>query len=127
MFDVSIDEYHLRTLTRTKLNIIDKFGYVLFTLEDLAANNLTGSQARNTVQEINGIKELEVVAIFNQRRASDNSIIYDGSLRSKTVTINDVAVKYHGGGHKNSCGVNHMTSDEFKQILLDLQAKSTNM
>ena len=127
LFDVSIDEYHLRTLTRTKLNIIDKFGYVLFTLEDLAANNLTGSQARNTVQEINGIKELEVVAIFNQRRASDNSIIYDGSLRSKTVTINDVAVKYHGGGHKNACGVNHMTSDEFKQILLDLQAKSTNM
>ena len=56
---------------------------MLFTLEDLAANNLTGSQARNTVQEINGIKELEVVAIFNQRRASDNSIIYDVKINRK--------------------------------------------
>lgn len=127
LFDISLKDYQLRTLTRSKLTIIDKFGYVLYTLEDLKNNDITGSIARNTVSEINGIKDLEIVAIFNERLSSSGQIKYEGSLRSKQVTINDIAEKYYGGGHKNASGVKGMTKAEFEQILLDLQAKSLNM
>ena len=42
---------------------------------------------------------------------------YDGSLRSKHVTINDIAEQFHGGGHANACGVKDLSEEDLENLL----------
>ena len=46
---------------------------------------------------------------------------WKGSLRSRTLPINQIAEKYHGGGHKNAAGFTINKKNEFKQIINDVK------
>ena len=43
---------------------------------------------------------------------------------SKTVIINTIANKYHGGGHKNASGVKDLTENDLQNLLQDLYKAS---
>lgn len=120
----SLNNFKIRTIVRSKLEIIEKFGYCLFTLEELEKYQLSPSQCRNYVSEFMNIEEITIWAIFNERLDNNNNLVYDGSLRSKTISINDIANKYHGGGHNVACGVKNMTSNEYQEIMDELINKS---
>ena len=67
------------------------------------------------------IKEFEIWAIFNQRIDANNNIIYDGSIRSKYVPINQIASRYNGGGHPNASGVKGLSKIDLENILNDFE------
>ena len=46
--------------------------------------------------------------------------VYNGSLRSKNRTINDIANKYQGGGHRFACGVKGLYEETIQSLLQDL-------
>ena len=46
--------------------------------------------------------------------------IYNGSLRSKNRTINDIANRYQGGGHRFACGVKGLYEETIQELLQEL-------
>ncbi len=59
------------------------------------------------------------IAMFASYDASKK--IWKGSLRSKTVDINQIAIKYNGGGHKKASGFKVDSKKELKQVINDLE------
>ena len=55
--------------------------------------------------------------VFTEKKENGKTL-YDGSLRSKTAVINDIAEMFHGGGHKNASGVKNLTQDDIHKLLV---------
>lgn len=120
LFDNSLEVFQFRTYLRTQLKIEKQFGMIYLSQKDLERFHITASEARNQISEIGSIKELTIWAIFTEN--PEGTI--DGSLRSKTITINDIAQRYHGGGHKNASGIKSLSLQEYHQIQQELIQKS---
>ena len=119
MFEVSYDDFKFVSYLRSKVQIIDEsLAYVILDKQDYASYHLKPHEVRTHIQEIVNVKEFKIICIFTEQE--DNPGIYDGSLRSKTLTINDLARKYHGGGHKQAAGVKGLTKEEVSQLLEEL-------
>ena len=122
LFDVDLNTFKLQTIVRNKINIINEhIAYVIFDIDELKEYQLDGKKAREFVNEMGNIKEFEIWAIFNQRIDANNNIIYDGSIRSKYVPINQIATKYNGGGHPNASGVKGLNKTDLSNILNDFK------
>ena len=118
LFDRTLQEFKICNLIRDKLEIIDgKIGKVLFTKAELDELGVDGPTVRNYIDEIGHIRELESWCLFTQH---DDEELFDGSLRSKHITINDISTKYHGGGHKNATGVKDLTIGDIDDLLNDI-------
>lgn len=76
---------------------------------------LTNEQASNVVSYLDGIKGAIVWLAFIEN--ADGSIRV--RLRSRFVTINDLAEKYGGGGHDRACGATVHSKKEMNQMLSD--------
>ena len=122
LFDTDLEGFRFATYLRSRVQLIDgHLAYVILRRKDLQEWHLSASSARNRIDELGHVKEFAVWALFTQH--DDGQELFDGSLRSKTVTINDIAEKYHGGGHKNASGVKNLSEADINQILQDLDAR----
>lgn len=119
MFEVSYDDFKFVSYLRSKVQIQDgSLAYVILDKKDYSSYHLKPHEVRTHIQEIVNVKDFKIICIFTEQE--DNPGIYDGSLRSKTITINELARKYHGGGHKQASGVKGLTKEEVSQLLEDL-------
>ena len=117
LFDVTLENFEFSNYVRNSLTYSDSgFAYLVLNKNDLEAWNLTPSRARKSIDEYGNVLEFEVWAMFTENEKG----LYDGSLRSKKLVVNELASKYHGGGHANAAGVNGLTNEELEQILEDL-------
>lgn len=123
LFDRSLEDFRFCSMLRSSIRFIeDKIGYIVLSAEDLRKWHKEAPEARNLIDEIGHIKELQIWAMFTQKELN-GQLVYDGSLRSKTVTINDIAARYRGGGHKNASGVKNLSDDDLCSILNDFQER----
>lgn len=99
--------------------------YVVMTLDDLASLNVSASTARNFISEMGHVKEYEVWCLFTARVEGDYSV-FDGSLRSKTIRLNDIAGKYNGGGHPNASGVKGLSDADIQNLLEEIYQRKVN-
>lgn len=60
-----------------------------------------------------GIEDFKIWALFVQ----DEDGTYEGSLRSRYHTINDVAESYGGGGHRLASGVSKLTLENVHEMI----------
>lgn len=88
--------------------IIDKELRDQYKLTDQAAKQY-GSVMRN-------VKEFQINVVFVE---TDDGA-YIGSLRSQSITINDIAEKYHGGGHRLAAGFKACDKFEVNEMLKEL-------
>lgn len=83
---------------------------------------LTNEQASNVVSYLDSIKGAIAWLAFIENK--------DGSvrvrLRSRFMTINTLAEKYHGGGHDRACGATLHSKKEIKLMLADADAMVKN-
>lgn len=122
LFDTDLEGFRFATYLRSRVQLIDgHLAYVILRRKDLQEWHLSASSARNRIDELGHVKEFAVWVMFTQH--DDGQELFDGSLRSKNVTINDIAEKYHGGGHKNASGVKNLSEADINQILQDLDAR----
>ena len=122
LFYTDLEGFRFATYLRSRVQLIDgHLAYVILRRKDLQEWHLSASSARNRIDELGHVKEFAVWAMFTQH--DDGQELFDGSLRSKAVTINDIAEKYHGGGHKNASGVKNLSEADINQILQDLDAR----
>ncbi len=121
MFDKHLSEFEFSTKLRSKLKLSNnkKLGYVVMDIEDVNTSGLSAHQIRSNVAQFNAIKELQIWSVFTEKIV-DGKILYDGSLRSKTIPLNELAQKFNGGGHKNACGVKDLNKNELKIIIDEL-------
>ncbi len=122
VFDTTQRRFELGTQFRNKAVIEQGLIYLILNKEECDALNITSTTAKELVAQFGGVKEFEVWTIFAQNAEG----YYEGSLRSKTVTINDIASAYGGGGHKNACGIKGLSLQQVHQLLHDIKERLVN-
>lgn len=127
LFDQSLSSFQFASFVRSRLEIpYPWFGSVLITLEDQKNWNIDSSEAKTYIDEIGHISDLQAWVLFVERQ-QEHGIVYDGSLRSKSIPVNGIASVYRGGGHKNAAGVKGLSKDEYLQILKDIIQEITSI
>ena len=121
LFDQSLRDFRFENFLRDTVTLInDCMAYRILNEEELREWDYTASAARDFVGTYKDVKEFEVFAIITEKTDSDGTKLYEASLRSKTVTINDIAEKFGGGGHKNACGVKDITALQLDNMIMEL-------
>lgn len=119
--EVDLETYKFKNAISNKIVIDEKgLAYVKINNEDLHGFNISHSQAKRNVDLMKNIKGINIWILFIEQK--DNPNIFDASLRSNEVAINDIATEFGGGGHKFACGIKNLD----KQSLLDLIKKLKN-
>ena len=95
-----------------------KVGYIYTTKEELAATGAdTFTVSRGMVNTMGEIRGVDIWVNFTE---TDDGVLCE--LRSSKYNINQVAVKYGGGGHIKASGATLKDRDEAMAMLEDLKA-----
>lgn len=110
----------LRAQFISKFIITDKgVAYIKTTQDEVKKLNVDiFTVSRGMVNTMSGIRGIDVWANFTEDE--DNKIIVE--LRSSKYNVNQVAVKYGGGGHIKASGVTVDTFEVVDEIIKDLEA-----
>lgn len=102
--------------------------YAFISKEDYEPFGLTNAEARSKVHAFDSVKEFKIWCLFTEN-TDKNDIRWVGSLRSRSLVINEIAGRYHGGGHANACGIklyNQQEADALIEELAKLAASDAN-
>jgi acetate kinase/phosphoesterase RecJ-like protein len=117
LFDQSMREFEFANYIRSHYQKLgDHVAYKIISMHEQETYRLKPSEARNFIDEFGHVTEFEVWAIFTEQLVN-GKLFYDGSLRSKSIAVNDIAERFHGGGHVNAAGVKNLSSEELKSLL----------
>ena len=108
------------TLRRRLQNEVQFDGALAYAIIDQSILDELGILDRDAKMFVNmmaGIKEYNVWALFSQ----DEAGLFSGSLRSRTHTINELALEYNGGGHRLASGVKSLTPDTMGELIAKLK------
>lgn len=95
------------------------FAYVKISDEVVQEFGVDASTASNMINDFNYIKDV-YVWVFVTHDAKNG--VYKVNIRSKGPVINEIASKYHGGGHKYASGVRTSNENDIENLLLELDA-----
>lgn len=96
------------------------FAYIKITTDDIKNFGVDSSTASNTINNFNYIKEIKVWTFITY---DQKSTMYKVNIRSRNVVINDIAAKYHGGGHKFASGVRTTNEVDIDNLIKDLDER----
>ena len=98
---------------------VDKNGFASIEIDDdvIASLGCDLSAVSNMINDFNNINEILVWAFvsFDQKNK-----LYKVNIRSRGPIINEIASKYHGGGHKFASGVRTENKEDVELLLKDL-------
>lgn len=98
----------------------EKFAYILADNELLEELGKEARELKPFISIMADILEVEIWALFTEQE--DGS--FRGSIRSRDITINTIAQKYSGGGHRLASGVRNLTKETLKSIIEELTKTS---
>ncbi len=126
LFEISLPDFRFKSMLQDTVVITHdgKMAYRIVSSSEMEDWGLTTSEVKNFIQVYGDVKDFEIFAIFCEMPGT-NPVTYEGSLRSKTVIINDIAEKFHGGGHANACGVRGLSDEELIALLDALHDRIT--
>ncbi len=123
VMDKDIDHFVLATKIRNRLKIKGHFGYIIFNEKDLEKLGISQMEAKNNIDEIGKIKDLQIWSI-----ASQSDGLYDVSVRSKRGhVINTICAEYGGGGHRNAAACKKLTRKQLKTMYETLTKMSNEV
>ncbi|MGM9940959.1 MAG: bifunctional oligoribonuclease/PAP phosphatase NrnA [Bulleidia sp.] len=123
LFDKSLNGFRFSAWVRSNVQTIDgTLAYEIIPASVQHNFNMTPSKARSFIDELGHVRDFQVWVVFTEKTV-DGKTLYDGSIRSKTVTVNDIAEQYNGGGHKNASGIKNLTEDMVHSALKALQER----
>ena len=120
LYTDSLKNVLLKARMTLKFEILDcGLAYCKNTYQDVLETGLTPyALARSIVNNMAGIKEINVWATFTE--LEDGKIIIE--LRSSGKNVNQIAVKYGGGGHKFASGATINSIDIVNKVIEDLES-----
>lgn len=120
LYERPINEVRFHGYIGEHLNITENgFAYIKITADTLKEYGVDAASPSNMINDFNYIKDVIVWAFVTYDEKND---IYKVNIRSRGPIINEVASKYHGGGHKFASGVRTKDSNEINELLTDLDA-----
>lgn len=119
LFDKDLESYAFSGWIRSHYKFDGGVAYCVISKKDAEAFHQTPGKARTFIDELGHVREFEMWAIFTEQE--DNPDLYDGSLRSKEIIINELAAEYKGGGHPCAAGVKNLTIDQVNEILTKMK------
>lgn len=99
---------------------VDKNGFAYIELDEDIINSFGAdiSSASNMINDFNNINEV-MVWVFVSHDSKNN--LYRVNIRSRGPVINEIASKYHGGGHKFASGVRTESHEDIENLINDLK------
>ena len=124
VFDTTKERYELSTEFRKRATVHD-CGIVtlILDLEECRKLNISSTKAKELVTSFGGVKDFEIWAVFAQ---TENGL-YEGSLRSRKLVINDTVGSFGGGGHQNACGIKGLTLDKVHELIETLKERLSDV
>lgn len=123
LFALSMIEYDFINYIRAHATIEPCGLVTLFLrLDTLKSLGLTPNQAKERINELGNVREFEIWGLFIEN-TDDGTSKFNGSLRSRRVTINDIAAHYGGGGHKHAAAVKSVDEVTSQKLLAELRAR----
>ncbi len=118
----------LYTLPKSEINLINHLqqnfsilpggvAYYILKPETMASMDLNFAQAKNFVNALGAFKDYDFWSLIT---FDDIENVWRISLRSREKAINQIAVKYGGGGHKLACATKVVTLNKVMEVLNDL-------
>ena len=118
LFSTTYEDFQFCTYLRSKMILEGGLAYAILDEADLNQDHINSSKARAFISDLNGVEDFKIWVVFTQNSEGT----YDVSLRSKKAyKINEIAQKYHGGGHANACGIKGLNAYTLKDLLKDLK------
>ena len=123
LFGMERIEFELTNYIRTHA-VIEENGLVYIKLDrpTLEKLRVTPGLAKERVNELGLVRSFEIWALLIEHE-EDGLIRYNGSLRSRRLSVNDIAQKYNGGGHRLAAAVKHLTDKEVDLCLEDCRKR----
>ena len=93
------------------------FAYIKITNEMIKEFNVDSGTASNMVNNFNYIKEVKAWAFASYDERQE---LYKLTIRSRGPIINEIASKYHGGGHPLASGARVKDPDDIDKLFAEL-------
>lgn len=91
--------------------------YYILQEADLKKLGITRQEGSDYVNTLANVEEYKIWLAITQSIQDNN---YRVSIRSRQYPINEVAIKYQGGGHRLAAGATLTDLDQLERLLLDL-------
>lgn len=127
-FSKSFQEFQFETYIREHFQWKGKcLAYCKITKAEYEQFHLTFNEAKEKVYALSKVNEFCGWALFVETgRSDDGNILYNGSLRSRSIPIHDIASQFHGGGHRFACGVKNLNDATIEALLETLANRLEN-
>ena len=118
LYERPINEVKFQGYIANNLTITENgLAYMKFDTEILKEYDVDTATPSNMINDFNNIKDVYswVFVTFDEKNNQ-----YKVNIRSRGPIVNEIASKYHGGGHKFACGVKTTEESDIDNLLKDL-------
>jgi len=124
LYERPMEEVRFHGYLSSHLTVTENgLAYVKISDEVIKEYQVDAATASNMINDFNYIKDVYVWTFVTYDAKND---LYKVNIRSKGPIINDIASKYHGGGHKFASGVRTNKIEEIDSLLKDLDEVCKN-
>jgi len=118
LYERPLEEIRFRGYLADHLEVTENgFASVQISDEVTQQFGVDAATASNMVNDFNYIRDVYVWTFVTYDAKNE---VYKVNIRSKGPVINDIAAKYHGGGHKYASGVKTASKEDIDALLKDL-------
>jgi nanoRNase/pAp phosphatase (c-di-AMP/oligoRNAs hydrolase) len=129
--DPSLAAYHLYSKTlrdfsygnavRTKAVLQDKCLFSVMSAAEYLALGMDFKQAKDHVDDLQGVLDVEIWLLLTEM---DTPGQYSASVRSRRISVRDIAESFGGGGHECACGIRPLNAGQCAELIELLAARS---
>lgn len=113
MFKQSLNEYQIVSFIRSKAIFDCNIAYAIINQTDLLKFNTDVQTFKRFVNCFRFIDGIKIWAIF----VENDQQLFDISIRSDNIVINDIAKQYNGGGHMFAAAAKNITKNDIYSII----------
>ncbi|MDD2409577.1 MAG: bifunctional oligoribonuclease/PAP phosphatase NrnA [Bacilli bacterium] len=118
LYERPLNEAKFQSYITLNMSITENgFGYIKLTDDVIKEYKVDSSSASNMVNNFNYIKELYAWAFVSYDERQE---LHKVNIRSRGPIINEIAMKYNGGGHKFASGARLKNIDDIDHLFKEL-------
>ena len=118
LYTITRNLYEFRTFLMKQVVFLKNIAYVKITQQDIKRFQISSNDAKECITCLNDIAEISIWGLLVEDEKTND--IYNISLRSYKIVINNLAAKYGGGGHKYAVGIKCLSEVQWEKLLNEL-------
>ena len=119
LFKQSLSQFDFNTVLRSLKKMDGSLLYAYVSQDDYKPFNLSSNEVKQQINMFKSIENVEIYVIL----VENDDLLYDVSIRSKSIIVNDIAQLFGGGGHTLACATKNLSFDKTQYLLHELRKK----